>query len=155
VIQKEEKLFNMLAEPIKNKGYELFDIEFKRQNSQQIIQLYIDSPNGIGIEDCVTVNQVAQEILEDTDPNFEDFTLEVSSPGIFRKLKTPEHFKSSTGKRVKVHLQEKIHGISNATGDLQECTTEKICIKLESDGSNLTIPFSLIAKANLAPILKF
>ena len=129
MIQKEEKLFNMLAEPIKNKGYELFDIEFKRQNSQQIIQLYIDSPNGIGIEDCVTVNQVAQEILEDTDPNFEDFTLEVSSPGIFRKLKTPEHFKSSTGKRVKVHLQEKIHGISNATGGLQECTTEKICIK--------------------------
>lgn len=155
MVQKEEKLFNLLAEPIKYKGYELIDVRFNRQNSQKTIQLYIDRPNGIGIEDCVTVNQIAQEILPGTDLHFEDFSIEVSSPGIFRKLKTAEHFNSSTGKRIKVHLQKKLHGVSNATGDLQECNADAICIKLETDGSNLIIPYSLIVKANLSPILKF
>ena len=148
-------MLNLLAVPIETKGYELVDIEINRQGSEQTIQLFIDSPHGIGMDDCVAVNQLAQEILESTDPTYETYTLEVSSPGIFRKLKTPEHFKTFTGKRIKVRLQQKVEGVKNAIGSLEECTDKEIRLRLETDGSEIVIPFTLITKANLEPILEF
>ena len=81
--------------------------------------------------------------------------LEVSSPGIFRKLKTPDHFKSSTGKRIKVHFQKKIEGLMTVTGDLQKCDEETICVQPDKKCSDLIIPYSLITRANLEPLLKF
>ena len=151
----EEKLVSLLAAPIKNVGYELVDLEFNRHGSLQIIQLFIDNPNGIGIEDCVAVNQVVQEVMDSEDPISEAYTIEVSSPGIFRKLKTAEHYKTFTGQRINVRLHQKIQGVKNAVGNLEECTEKGIRLKLETGGSELVIPFSLITKANLEPKLKF
>jgi len=151
----EENLFNLLALPVRTIGYELIDIEFNRHGSEQTIQLFIDSPLGIGMDDCVAVNQVAMEVLGGDDPIFETNTLEVSSPGIFRKLKTPEQFKDFKGQRIKVRLQQKIQGIKNAVGMLEECSKDEIRLILETDGSELVIPLSQITKANLEPILDF
>ena len=86
---------------------------------------------------------------------FETSNLEVSSPGIFRKLKTSEHFKAFKGQRIKVRLQQKIQGIKNTVGKLEECSEEEIHLILETDGSELVIPISQITKANLEPILDF
>ena len=152
----EEKLANLLAAPIKNDGYELVDLEYNRHGSKQIIQLFIDNPNGIGIDECVAVNQVVQEVMDSEEPIIsEAYTIEVSSPGIFRKLKTAEHYKTFTGQRINVRLQQKIQGVKNAVGKLEECTEKGIRLKLETGGSELVIPFSLITKANLEPKLKF
>jgi ribosome maturation factor RimP len=107
------------------------------------------------MDDCVAVNQVAMEVLGSDDPIFETNTLEVSSPGIFRKLKLPEHFKAFKGQRIKVRLQQKILGVKNAVGKLEECSEEEIRLILETDGSKLVIPHSQITKANLEPILDF
>ncbi len=153
--QTEENLFNLLALPVKTKGYELIDVEFNRHGSEQTIQLFIDSPLGIGMDDCVTVNEVAMDVLDSDDHIFKTYTLEVSSPGIFRKLKTPEHFMAFRGQRIKVRLQQKILGVKNAVGKLEECSEEEIRLILETDGSKLVIPHSQITKANLEPILDF
>lgn len=151
----EEIILNLLAEPLKDKGYELIDVVFNRLGSEQTVQLFIDSSHGVGMEDCVTVSQVAQVVLENEDPIYETYNLEVSSPGIFRKLKTPEHFKNFAGKRIKVRLQQKLLGVKNAVGILEMCTEKEIRLKLESDGTELDIPFSMITKANLEPLLDF
>ena len=151
----EEKLFNLLDLPIKNKGYELIDVEFKRHGSEQTIQLFIDSPLGIGMDDCVAVNQLALEIIGSDDPIFETSNLEISSPGIFRKLKTAEQFKAFKGQRIKLRLQQKIRGIKNTVGKLEDCIEEEIYLTMEIDGSELVIPISQITKANLEPILDF
>ena len=79
--------------------------------------------------------------------------LEVSSTGIFRKLKTPDHFKSSTGKRIKVHLNKKIEGLKTVIGDLQKCDDSAICILQDTNGPDMIIPYSLISRANLEPLL--
>ena len=106
----EEKLIILLAAPIKNEGYDLVDLEYNRHGSQQIIQLFIDNPNGIGIgigiDDCMAVNQIVQEVMDIEDPISEAYTVEVSSPGIFRKLRTAEHYKAFTGQRINVRLQQ-------------------------------------------------
>ena len=150
-----EKLMNLLTVPIKSEGYELLDVEYNKHGSNQTVQLIIDSINGIGIDDCVAVNRIAQEVLDNENPISDSYSIEVSSPGLFRKLKTAEHYKTFTGERIRVRLQQKIQGVKNAVGKLEESTEKEIRLKLESDGSELVIPYTLIAKANLEPELKF
>ena len=155
MLQEEQKIISLLSEPLKIAGFDLIEVKVGKLNSQKRIQLCIDTPNGIQIDDCVNVNQITKNIFGKTDEYYNDYVLEVSSPGIFRKLKTPDHFKSSTGKRIKVHLQKKIEGLMTVTGDLQKCDEEKICILPDTNGSDMIIPYSLISRANLEPLLKF
>ena len=150
-----EKLINLLTVPIKSEGYELLDVEYNKHGSNQTVQLIIDSINGISIDDCVVVNRIAQEVLDNHNPISDYYSIEVSSPGLFRKLKTAEHYKTFTGERIRVRLQRKIQGVKNAVGKLEESTEQEIRLKLESDGSELVIPYTLITKANLEPELKF
>jgi len=150
-----EKLINLLTVPIKSEGYELLDVEYNKHGSNQTVQLIIDSINGIMIDDCVAVNRIAQEVLDNQNPISDYYSIEVSSPGLFRKLKTAEHYKTFTGERIRVRLQKKIQGLKNAVGKLEESTEQEIRLKLESDGSELVIPYTLITKANLEPELKF
>ena len=155
MVQEEQKIIGLLSEPLKIAGFDLIEVKVVFLNARKTIQLYIDSPNSIQIDDCVNVNQITKNIFGKTDEYYNDYVLEVSSPGIFRKLKTPDHFKSSTGKRIKIHLQKKIEGLMTVTGDLQKCDEEKICILPDTNGSDMIIPYSLISRANLEPLLKF
>ena len=155
MLQEEQKIISLLYEPLKIAGFELIEVKVGMLNAQKTIQLYIDSPHGIQIDHCVNVNQITKNIFGKINQYYRDFVLEVSSPGIFRKLKTPDHFKSSTGKRIKVHLQKKIEGLMTVTGDLQKCDEETICILPDTNGSDMIIPYSLISRANLEPLLKF
>ena len=155
MVQDEQKVIGLLTEPLKIAGFDLIEVQVGMLNAQKTIQLYINSPNSIRIDDCVNVNQITKNIFGKTNQYYKDYVLEVSSPGIFRKLKTHDHFKSSTGKRIKVHLQKKIEGLMTVTGDLQECDEETICILPDTKGSDMIIPYSLISRANLEPLLKF
>ena len=155
MVRTKEDFFNLLVLPIKSKGYELLYVEFDRNGPGEKVQLFIDSPLGIGLDDCVAVNKIALEVLGDDDPIFKTNTFEVSSPGIYRKLITIEHFKAFLGQRIKVRLQQKIRGIKNAVGILDACSEEKIRLIVEKDGSKLEIPLLHIIKANLQPILDF
>ena len=153
--QEEQKIFSLLSEPLKIAGFDLIEVTVGMLNAQKTIQIYIESQNGIQIDDCVNVNQITKNIFGKTNQYLKDYVLEVSSPGIFRKLRKPDHFKSSTGKRIKVHLQKKIEGLITVTGDLQKCDEETICILTDTKGSDMIIPYSLISRANLEPLLKF
>ena len=155
MLQEEQKIISLLYEPLKIAGFELIEVKVGMLNAQKTIQLYIDNPNSIQIDDCINVNQITKNIFGKTKQYYNDYALEVSSPGIFRKLKTPDHFKSSISKRIKVHLQKKIEGLMTVTGDLQKCDEETICILPDTNGSDMIIPYSLISRANLEPLLKF
>ena len=155
MVQEEQKVISLLSEPLKIAGFDLIEVKVGMLNAQKTIQLYIDNPNNIQIDDCINVNQITKNIFGKTKQYYNDYALEVSSPGIFRKLKTPDHFKSSTGKRIKVHLQKKIEGLITVTGDLQKCDEDTICILPDTNGSDIIIPYSFISRANLEPLLKF
>ena len=155
MLQEEQKIISLLSEPLKFAGFDLIEVKVGMLNAQKTIQLFIDSPNSIQIDDCINVNQITKNIFGKTKQYYNDYALEVSSPGIFRKLKTPDHFKSSTGKRIKVHLQKKIEGLMTVTGNIQKCDEETICILPDTNDSDMIIPYSLISRANLEPLLKF
>ena len=155
MVQEEQNIISLLSEPLKFEGFDLIEVKVGMLNAQKKIQIYIDSPNGIQIDDCVNVNHITKNIFGKTNQYYKDYVLEVSSPGIFRKLKTPDHFKSSTGKRIKVHLQKNIEGLITVTGNLQKCDEDTICILPDKNGSDMIIPYSFISRANLEPLLKF
>ena len=154
MLQEEKNIFSLLCEPLKIAGFELIEVKIGLMNTEKTIQLYIDSPNGIQLDDCVNANQITKNIFDKTNQLYKDYVLEVSSPGIFRKLKTPDHFKSSTGKRIKVNLKKKIEGLKTVIGDLQKCDDSAICILKDTNGPDMIIPYSLISRANLEPLLK-
>ena len=154
MLQEEKMIFSLLSEPLKIAGFELIEVKIGLISTKKTIQIFIDSPNGIQLDDCVKANQITKNIFDKMNTFNKDCVLEVSSPGIFRKLKKPDHFKSSTGKRIKVHLNKKIEGLKTVIGDLEECDNLTICILPHKNGTDMIIPYSLISSANLEPLLK-
>ena len=154
MLREEKKIFSLLCEPLKIAGFELIEVKIGLMNTKKTIQLYIDSPNGIQLNDCINANHITKNIFDKTNQLYKGYELEVSSPGIFRKLKTRDQFKSSTGKRIKVHLNKRIEGLKTVIGDLQKCDDLTICILQDTNGPDMIIPYSHISRANLEPLLK-
>ena len=97
-------------------GVQLYDIVNTKENQTNILRVYITSGDGITLEKCAEVSRMISPILDLHDPIQGKYNLEVSSPGIERKLKTLEHYKASIGENVKV----KEHSTQTFKGKLLE-----------------------------------
>ena len=99
-----------LKEVIKNivedNGCELYDIELTEEGGHKYYRVYITKPGGVSLNDCAAINNLISPIFDIEDPVDGKYFLEVSSPGIERKLTKPEHFEKSIGENVKVTLND-------------------------------------------------
>ena len=139
---------------IEDLGYELYDLEDLQCQGQRILRVSIDHEQGIQLEDCVRIDQMLQKFFDENDPIEEAYTLEVSSPGIFRVLKNPEHFRRFTGERIKIRLKKKINGMRQAIGKLCSSTEDGIQFLPENESEEgLFIAYGNISKARLEPEL--
>jgi ribosome maturation factor RimP len=144
-----EKLM-ALAEPLLIQlGYELVDLEYAPGRAHAVVRLFIDGPRGVGIEDCERVSQEFSALLDVADPVPTAFTLEVSSPGLDRVLRTPAHFERFVGERVWVELQVARAGRRRYTGRLEACGPEGV--ELNVDGAIVEVRYAEIGRARLAP----
>ena len=92
-------------------GVELYDSEITNENGRTIFRVYITKNGGVSLDDCEKVSRLLSPIFDVTPPVSGDYNLEVSSPGLERKLSKPSHFKVSVGELVKVQTEaEKIAG---------------------------------------------
>ena len=115
-----DKLNDEIKSLVMNLGYNLYDIEILKEKGENIFRVSIISQNGINHDDCKKVSEVISPLLDLYDLFKDSYNLEVSSPGIDRKLKTPNHFQLSLNERIKVVLLngEKILGtLTKATED--------------------------------------
>ncbi len=85
-------------------GYELIDVEFQKEQTDWILTLYIDSPNGVTVDDCEQVSRAVEPLLDEADPITQSYFLSVSSPGIDRPLKKERDFERSLNKEIAVKL---------------------------------------------------
>ena len=106
----------------------------------ETLRLYIDHPGGVDLALCETVTGELRELLE-------QWSLEVSSPGVDRPLTKPEHFRRFLGRRIKVQTDEAIAGQRNFTGTLADADEETVSVAAES--GSVRIPFSRIRRSNL------
>ena len=126
----EEKVEQLVKEPIETLGYSLYDVEYAKEGPNYYLRIYIDSPKGIDLNDCEKVSNQINEILDKEDYIKEQYFLEVSSPGIERILRKDEHLEQNIGKEVEVKLFKKdANGSKNYKGILEEFDTETITIK--------------------------
>ena len=158
VAEKQHGLLELLRirlnPAIEDLGYELYDLEDLQYQGQRILRVSIDQEQGIQLEDCVRIDQKLQKLLDENDPIEEAYTLEVSSPGIFRVLKNPEHFRRFTGERIKIRLKKKINGMRQAIGKLCSSTEDGIQFLPENENEEeLFIAYGNINKARLEPEL--
>lgn len=108
-------------------GLQLYDIVTVKENDQNIFRVLITSKEGVNLDQCAQVSQLISPILDVNEPMNGNYNLEVSSPGIERKLKKPEHFQASIGENVKVKdIATEVY-----KGKLIEADDEKIVIETE------------------------
>jgi ribosome maturation factor RimP len=140
----------VLIEPLLGRlGYELVELEYAAGRSSAVVRLFIDRPEGISIEDCEKVSRETAALLDVEDPIPTAYTLEVSSPGFDRVLRTPAHFARFVGERVFVELRAPRAGRRRYTGTL--LTVNDSGITVEVDKQQVEVPFGEIGKARLAP----
>lgn len=94
-----------LAKPLaKELGLSIWDVVFQKEGSDWYLRIFIDKEEGISIDDCVDMTQAINPVLDKEDPIQQEYTLEVSSPGMNRKLTKPEHFACYLGEMIRVKL---------------------------------------------------
>ncbi|MBF0280635.1 MAG: ribosome maturation factor RimP [SAR324 cluster bacterium] len=145
---KTEQIVELLEQPIEQAGYELWDIEYKKEGDTWFLRLFIDHPQGIALDDCVKVNRIVSPILEVKDLIPQEYTLEVSSPGIFRSLKTAKHFIQSIGSTVQVNLFQAVSGRKKIVGPLISANTEEFEI-LSENQERMVLSYQQVSKVQI------
>lgn len=131
--------------------YELVDVELSGGAGQAVLRIYIDSPDGINVDDCAKVSRQVSALLDVEDPIPGHYTLEVSSPGLDRPLVTHADFVRFTGALIKAKVTQPILGRRNFTGRLVEVDGDRIVVEVDNESYDLTL--SNIEKARLVPEL--
>ena len=138
----------LIAPTVTQLGYCLWDVEFVKEGAGWFLRVTIDSEDGIQIDDCEKVSRAISPILDEADPIEQNYTLEVSSPGIERVLKKPEHFYACKGEEISVKLFS-----SDETGKREYRGTlvsnDDDSFTINADGVDKTFEISKIAKANV------
>jgi len=144
-----DELMKLLGPAVEGLGYELSDLELRIGTRDGMLRLFIDKPEGIGLEDCERVNRQISTLLDVEDPIPGNYVLEVSSPGLDRRLTKVEHFKRFKGNDIRVKLRFPIEGRKNFRGALRAADEENI--EVEVDGESHSLPIATIESARLVP----
>lgn len=149
VSKKVEALQAMLAPAVAAVGFELWGVEFFQQGRRSVLRLYIDGPEGVGVDDCARVSHQASGVLDVEDPIAGEYTLEVSSPGWDRPLFTLAQYGRFIGTVVAIRLAAPLNGRRKYTGAVQQVTADTVVLQVESEV--VAVPFAMIDKGHVVP----
>lgn len=130
-----------LKELIENEGLNFYDAVATSENGQNIYQVFITKSGGVNLDDCAKISNIISPILDLNPPIKGKYFLEVSSPGIERKLKNPDHFMGSIGEEIKIKLinTDKIIG--------KLISADEKHFTIEEDGESLEFDYDSVEKA--------
>lgn len=132
-----------LAQPIvEQAGCTLWDVEYVKEAGEWFLRVYIDKEGGVDINDCEAVSRPLSDLLDEADPIQGSYTFEVSSAGLDRPLKKPEHFAACAGQQVDVRFYRPVGGRKEYTGALVGC---------DGDG-NVTVDDKTFEKKDVAQV---
>lgn len=130
---KTESIALDIAKPIaEENGCYVYDVEFVKEGGVYFLRIYVDREGGIDLDMCEKVSRAVSEKLDVTDPIKQNYYLEVSSPGVERRLRMPEHFKRYIGSVVDVGFYKAVNGSKQLTGTLSKFDNGNICIEQEN-----------------------
>jgi ribosome maturation factor RimP len=143
-----DQLTELLEPVVTGLGYDLWELEYTSQGGG-LLRLYIDSVKGIAVEDCERVSRAVSAAMDVADPIATHYTLEVSSPGLDRVLRTRRHFERFQGEQVRVELKRLVSGRKRFVGTLTAVAEDGITLDVAD--SVLTLSLDDIHKARVEP----
>jgi ribosome maturation factor RimP len=160
--KSQTEMIALLEPAVEALGYELVDLELNFNGRRGVLRLFIDHlgaaagppadgirTDGIRVEDCEAVSRQVSAVLDVEDPIRRDYDLEVSSPGLDRKLVKPAHFDRFAGKAVEGRLRKMLDGRRRFTGTLVGRNGMTVTIRV--DDTDLTVPIEDLEVIRLVP----
>jgi ribosome maturation factor RimP len=143
-----DRLRRLLQEVVESQGYELVDAEFKGAGKNSLLRVFIDRPGGISHRDCELVSEQVGTVLDVEDLIPFSYTLEVSSPGLDRKLVKESDYTRFEGKLARIQTRIPLNQQKVFRGRLQGLSGGKVRLELRK-GNLLDIPLDVIEEARL------
>jgi ribosome maturation factor RimP len=147
--QAPENLLALIEPVVEGLGYECVGVEYNPHPKHGLLRIYIDTANGILVEDCTKVSHQVSGVLDVEDPISDNYSLEVSSPGEDRPFYKISQFERYIGSTVAVHLFSPVNGRRKITGKIIQ--VEGDVITFEENENIYPIPFAAMSKARLVP----
>jgi len=144
IAEKIEKILEPIAA---ERGYFVLDVTYRREGAGLVLRVTLDKPGGITMEECARFNNELGELLDRDENITQRYLLEVSSPGLDRKLKTERDFVWAVGKKVKINTFGPLDGKNVFSGTLTGLG--KTAVVVDEGGVSAEIPRSLISKARV------
>ncbi len=142
------KEVSALIEPILDEmEIELVDIEYLSEQGRWILRIYVDKSGGITLGDCTRVSREIGDLIEVKDIFHQEYVLEVSSPGLNRRLKKEKDFERAVGKNIKIRMVTPFEGQRNFRGSLQSFQDGILYLSVNDD--LILLPYGDVEKANL------
>jgi ribosome maturation factor RimP len=148
-----EKVRQIAAPLAAQEGMELVDVELGGPGGRQTLRVFIDRQGGVSLDDCSAMSRSVSAALDVEDPIAGAYDLEVSSPGLDRPLRTPDHFQKYQGERVKVKTYAPISDTDNRKTFVGKLLGfEEGFVMVDVDGKVFRIPHAQVSKANVEPV---
>ncbi len=133
MVVETEKIWAMAERVVLSEGLALIDVEIKGGRAHPLLRVTIDKPGGVTHDDCQRVSEQMSALLDVEDPFPGSYLLEVSSPGLERKLTKPLEFKHFAGRRARLVLREPVEGQKVFEGRLAGFEAGRVRLSMESD----------------------
>ena len=137
------EMVNPIAEEL---NYDIYHIEYVKENGEFYLRIYIEKDGGITLSDCEALSRRVSDLMDEKDPIKDPYFLEVTSPGLNRTLFTENHYKRFIGREVMVRFTKSIDGKKNVKGILKEVNDDSIVVEAEN---LMNIPKDKIKSANI------
>ncbi|MFW5878778.1 MAG: ribosome maturation factor RimP [Myxococcota bacterium] len=149
----EQRVWALLEPILSAGGYELVEVEYTRDRGRWVLRLYIDAEDGVTVGDTTEATRLVDPVLDVEDPIDHAYDLEVSSPGLDRPLRKPEHFARFAGEQVKLRTREAIDvgeevPRRNFSGVLMGCKEGRV--QIDVGGHIHEVPHEAIQRAHVA-----
>jgi ribosome maturation factor RimP len=137
-----------IIEPIlEEMGFELIDIEYLSEHGRWILRLFLDKEGGITLDDCAKASREIGDLIDIKDVISHEYVLEVSSPGLNRRLKRDKDFLQAIGQKIRVKMAVPVEGRRNFTGYLRDF--KEGMLNLETAATLVLLPLKDIERANI------
>lgn len=150
---KEQSLLDAIEPRAQAEGIEIVTIEIVGAKKAPTIRVYIDTDHGVGFDELSSAQAWMGDLMDEIDPFPGAYTLEVSSPGIDRPLRTSEHFERFAGEKCVVKTTGPIEGRSSFSGELLGMRGDDVIVDV--DGTEYAIPIGAVKKANVKGTFEF
>lgn len=150
---REQKLLDAIEPVASENDVEVVTVEVIGAKKSPVVRVYIDAEGGVSFQELTSAQEWLGELMDRIDPFPGAYTLEVSSPGIDRPLRTPEHFARFVGEEARIRCEAPVDGLSNFKGVLASADDDAVTI--EADGVSHVVPYGNIRRANLVGKVEF